>query len=237
MPAFRINSPRIALPHNMMLWLLEGGIALVVGAYLTYQCYLPLARWLDRSFDIQSGAVIAGVFLTVAILPLVCVLLALLVLHMAGRMAPAVRVAVDMLLLTLALTALAIPALQSAINPAPDALPAEAATRAIPLDSGPLNYAPAPLKLERITLGAEIFNTGTHPLEVGVSFVRLNERGRLYCAGKPIVRGNSDRVRLAAGESVIFRSGNCQDGHVALTVWDTAGRRIYQASAISASRD
>jgi hypothetical protein len=96
-----------------------------------------------------------------------------------------------------------------------------------------LNTAPAPLKIERIPLGVEVMNAGAQPLEISVLFVKLNERGRSYCGGKTLSSSNNNgRRRLPAGERMIFTSGNCQEGHVALTVWDTAGKRLYQTSAV-----
>ena len=236
MSVFRINLPGTAPPASISNWLLEGAIALAIGAYLTYQCHEPLTRILNRTLGIQAEGSVAAVVLTVVVFPLVWAFVAMLVLLLAGRLPRAARLAVDMLTLTVLITALIIPAVQTIVTArqAPR-LNAQNSPPPQPVQTGPLNFAPAPLKLERITLGAEVLNTGTQPLEVGISFVRLNERGRLYCAGNPLARVKNDRIRLAAGESAIFRSGNCQDGHVALTVWNNEGKRVYQTTVIAPS--
>lgn len=233
MLTFRTIAPRLNLPTGIAVWALEGGIALILSAYLAYQCYQLLARGLNRGFDTQAGGIIAILLLIAILLPLLWLLLTMLVLLMAGLLPPAMRTVLDMLVLTLLITVLAVPALHDVLN-ASQSRQSEASSASFlhPLETGPLNAAPSPLKLERIALGVEVLNDGTQPLDISVLFVRLNERGRSYCAGKALSSRGVERTRLAAGERMIFTSGNCQDGQVALTIWDAAGKRLYQTSTL-----
>ena len=231
MLTLRNMAPRLNLPTSMSVWLLEGGIALVLSAYLAFQCYQPLVGALSRSFGTQAGSIFAMLLLLAILLPLLWLLLTMLVVLMGGLLAPTTRTVLDVLVLTLLITVLAVPLLRDAAN-AMQSPQSDARSASLALATGPLNSAPAPLKIERIPLGVEVMNAGTEPLEITVLFVKLNERGRSYCGGKALpAPSNNGRSRLPAGERMIFTSGNCQDGHVALTVWDTAGKRLYQTSA------
>src|SRR5688572_6170529 len=104
MLTLRTIAPRANLPASMPVWLLEGGIALVLGAYIAYLCYQPLVGGLTRSLGIQSADTLAIVLLLTILLPLLWLLLTMLVVLMAGLLAPPMRTVLDVLVLTLLVT-------------------------------------------------------------------------------------------------------------------------------------
>jgi hypothetical protein len=226
MSALNTRFPYLTLPTGAVLWLLEVGLALSVGAYLAYLSYAPIALDLSQRFNIHGG-LIPQVLVVLIVFPLALALMAALVLFAAGLLPPKARTAFDVLAMTIVITALIIPTWQQRLNTAsPPAQEKSAAAVA----TGPLNAAPPSLKIERIQLGAEITNIGAQPLDVGVQFVTLTGNRRAYCAGTPLTSGRKDRHRIAPGALLVYMSGNCQNGNVAVTVWDVTGLRIYQTS-------
>lgn len=221
----------LSLPTRAILWLLEGGIALSISAYLTYRYYPPCAQALSNSLNIQAGGFLVTLVVVAIVFPFALALMSALVLFAAGFVPRQARMAFDVLAMTIVASALVIPTVQEAVQTR--SLPQPSVTSILPVASGPLDTAPPPLKLQRIPLGAEVRNDGPEPLDVGVLFIGVNDNRRSYCAGNPLSMPKKDRYRIAAGAIVTYMSGNCQYGQVALTVWDVTGRRLYQTSAAS----
>ena len=175
----------LSLPTRAILWLLEGGIALSISAYLTYRYYPPCAQALSNSLNIQAGGFLVTLVVVAIVFPFALALMSALVLFAAGFVPRQARMAFDVLAMTIVASALVIPTVQEAVQTR--SLPQPSVTSILPVASGPLDTAPPPLKLLRIPLGAEVRNDGPEPLDVGVLFIGVNDNRRSYCAGNPPV--------------------------------------------------
>jgi hypothetical protein len=97
---------------RLSLWALEGASALILSLYATWRLYPWMAAQFNRSPDIQAGGFIAILVLVALVFPLLAVLLALLV-HLAAALLPLrMRIVTDLLVFTVLLLAIVVPAVQ-----------------------------------------------------------------------------------------------------------------------------